>query len=232
MPTPTNTTEPTSTPMSTPTPEPAGVANAGVNLRAGPGTNYAKVGGLAQGDRVQVEGATEDGSWYRVRFDSGDPCWVAASFVDLGCEPDAVPTIGPRDIPPTPQLVASTATPTPTPGPTNTPRPAQAKVIIRYVFYNGEKGSTEPDEFAEIANTGDAPQNLKGWRLNAGNPGQDFTFPDFVLQSGQSCRVYTNERHPESGGFCVGCNKAIWLNKGDCGYLYDASGAEVSRYCY
>ncbi|MBM4448899.1 MAG: lamin tail domain-containing protein, partial [Chloroflexi bacterium] len=75
--------------------------------------------------------------------------------------------------------------------------------------------------------------NLKGWRLNAGDPGQDFIFPDFNLQPGQSCRVYTNENHPESCGFSFGNSKqALWNNDGDCGYLYDAAGALVDKRCY
>lgn len=110
--------------------------------------------------------------------------------------------------------------------------PAEAKVIIRSVRYDGDVPNVESDEYAEIANTGTAPINLAGWRLNAGNPGQDFVFPDFTLQPGQSCRVYTNETHTETGGFSFASPRALWNNKGDCGYLYDAGGATVSQYCY
>ena len=81
-------------------------------------------------------------------------------------------------------------------------------------------------------NLGGSSVNLAGWRLNAGSPGQDFGFPAFELQSGQECRVYTNEHHPESCGFSFGSGQALWNNGGDCGHLYDASGAEVSTYCY
>jgi hypothetical protein len=73
---------------------------------------------------------------------------------------------------------------------------------------------------------------LASWRLNAGDPGQDFWFPDFLLQPDQECRVYTNEYHSESCGFSFGSGQAIWNNKGDCGHLYDSAGAEVSTYCY
>jgi hypothetical protein len=61
---------------------------------------------------------------------------------------------------------------------------------------------------------------------------QDFVFPAMELQPGQSCRVYTNEVHPDTCGFSFGSGREIWNNGGDCGYLYDASAAEVSRYCY
>lgn len=122
----------------------------------------------------------------------------------------------------------------PVAAPTDTPEPVTGtgEVVIKYVFYDGLVSRVESDEYAEIANVGSATVNLGGWRLNAGDPGQDFVFPDFKLQPGQACRVYTNEYHPDSCGFSFGSGKAIWNNKGDCGYLYDASGAEVSRYCY
>ncbi len=130
-----------------------------------------------------------------------------------------------------------TWTPTVMPTPTRirTPTqwpPAQANVIIRYIFYDGVVPRVESDEYAEIANQGIAPVNLRGWRLNAGDPGQDFIFPYFLLQPGQACRVYTNEVHPETGGFTFSSGRAIWNNKGDCGYLYDAAGQLVSQYCY
>jgi hypothetical protein len=90
----------------------------------------------------------------------------------------------------------------------------------------------ESDEYAVITNQGGSAVNLAGWRLNAGAPEQEFSFPAFDLQAGQSCRVYTNESHPESCGFSFGVNQAIWNNSGDCGYLYDNTGAQVAQYCY
>jgi micrococcal nuclease len=130
--------------------------------------------------------------------------------------------------------------PTPTPLPptpaepvaTQPPLPGMGNVVISYIFYDGVVRQVESDEYAQITNNGSAPVNLKGWRLNAGDPGQDFWFPDFAIGPGQSCRVYTNEYHPENCGFSFGSGRAIWNNKGDCGYLYDATGAMVSEYCY
>ena len=110
--------------------------------------------------------------------------------------------------------------------------PGTANIVISYIFYDGVVKRVESDEYAQITNNGSAPVNLKGYRLNAGDPGQDFWFPDFAIGPGQSCRVYTNEYHPESCGFSFGSGRAIWNNKGDCGYLYDATGTVVSEYCY
>jgi len=110
---------------------------------------------------------------------------------------------------------------------------AAGAIGIKHVFYDGEKGKKEPDEYCELINQSGAPINLKGWRLNAGAPSQNYQFPDFVLPPGQTCRVYTNEDHPESGGLnWHHSGQALWRNSGDCGYLYDAAGNEVSRYCY
>ncbi len=68
--------------------------------------------------------------------------------------------------------------------------------------------------------------------LNAGGNQQDFRFPAYVLQPGESCRVYTNEVHPETCGFSFGFSEPVWSNSGDCGYLYDPDGALMSEYCY
>jgi micrococcal nuclease len=106
-------------------------------------------------------------------------------------------------------------------------------VIISYIFYDGLVKRVESDEYAEIKNNGSSIANLAGWKLNAGNPGQNFIFPSFSLQPGQSCKVYTNETHGDScGGGSFGSGQAIWNNSGDCGYLYNASGEQVSEYCY
>jgi len=139
-------------------------------------------------------------------------------LVNVGTEPTAVPP---------------TAVPTPVPAePTAPPAAVPGNVIIGYLNYDGVVARVESDEYAVIKNTGGSAVNLAGWRLNAGADGQDYWFPGFDLQPGQECRVYTNEVHPESCGFTFGSGKALWNNKGDCGYLFDGSGALVSQRCY
>jgi len=105
-------------------------------------------------------------------------------------------------------------------------------VVIESVFYNGVVELVESDEYAVITNHGEAPVDLGGWVLNAGGNQQDFRFPAYVLQPGESCRVYTNEVHPETCGFSFGFSEPVWSNRGDCGYLYDPDGALMSEYCY
>jgi micrococcal nuclease len=133
-----------------------------------------------------------------------------------------------------------TAVPPPQPPPsqraTATPRPpappsgGTGKVIISHIFYDGREARSEGDEYAAIKNTGSTAVNLEGYHLNAGDGGQDFYFPSFVLRPGAEVRVYTNR--DIEGSFSFGRRSAIWNNSGDCGYLYDPNGAEVSKYCY
>lgn len=92
----------------------------------------------------------------------------------------------------------------------------------------------ESDEYVEITNLGDAPQDLEGWVLRDISEGYpSFTFPSYILGSGESIRVYTNEYHPEWGGFSFGYSKAVWNNTDpDVAVLYNAEGHEVSRKSY
>lgn len=149
-----------------------------------------------------------------------------------------LPTAAPTSVPPTATVVraATIALPTTTAAPLPTAtQPAAAAagdVFISSVRYDGDVPQVESDEYAVITNRGGSVVNLNGWRLNAGEPDQNFFFPSFDLQPGQSCRVYTDEAHPESCGFSFGRGDAIWRNSGDCGYLFNAEGAEVSRYCW
>jgi phosphatidylserine/phosphatidylglycerophosphate/cardiolipin synthase-like enzyme len=111
-----------------------------------------------------------------------------------------------------------------------TPPPA-GSVVITDIFYDGVKGSAEPDEYVEIRNSGNAAVQLQGWTL-MDEAEHTFVFPAFLMQPGQTCRVYTNEDHPEWCGFSYGRGSAIWNNDGDCAYLRDSGGVLVDSYCY
>jgi hypothetical protein len=178
------------------------------NLRSGPGTTFSIVGRATPGQTVTLTGANADGSWQQL--DSG--VWIASFLVSQVSQPAA-------------GAGQQAAVPPPAPA-------GEAKVVIQSVAYDGAVYRVESDEYAVIANVGTASINLAGWRLNAGDYGQDFVFPKLELAAGQRVRVYTDEHHPESGGFSFGSGRAIWNNGGDCGYLYNAAGVEVGSYCY
>jgi len=107
-------------------------------------------------------------------------------------------------------------------------------IQITYIFYDGLMPSVESDEYVEITNLGEEPQNLAGWVLKDISEGYpSFTFPSYILAPGKSIRVYTNEYHPEWGGFSFDYGRAIWNNsESDVAVLYDKQGKEVSRKSY
>lgn len=109
----------------------------------------------------------------------------------------------------------------------------EPKVSISHIHFRGAAPRTESDEFVEITNSGRGNADISGWRLDADDPGQQFVFPpSTTLPAGQTIRVYTNEIHPESGGYTFGSPRAVWNNRGDLGTLYDADGEVVSTYGY
>jgi len=123
----------------------------------------------------------------------------------------------------------------PSPPPLPPPPPPEAPDIqITNIFYDGLVPRVESDEYVEITNLGDQPQDLAGWVLQDISQGYpSFTFPSYTLPPGESIRVYTNEHHPEWGGFSFEYGRAIWNNREpDVAVLYDDQGTEVSRKSY
>jgi competence protein ComEC len=113
--------------------------------------------------------------------------------------------------------------------PTPTP-PITSNVVITTIYYDGA-GSLEPDEYVEIRNDNNNPIQLEGWTLRD-IANHIYTFPNYAIQPGQVCRIYTNEYHPEWCGFNYGYGSAIWNNTGDCAYLRDNQSNQIDEYCY
>jgi len=107
----TSASTPTGAPTQTPGPK-VNVATANVNLRAGPGTNYPIVGGLQEGDPVEIAGRTGDGGWYQIWRPDRSFAWVSAAYVQVNTDADAIPVVPASQIPPTPSP-APTATAAP-----------------------------------------------------------------------------------------------------------------------
>jgi competence protein ComEC len=143
---------------------------------------------------------------------------VPTETTPIPTETTPIPT---ETTPTEPTPVPTTVTPTP---------PPSVKVIIGTIFYDGVVSRYEPDEYVEIINQGDAVQ-LQGWTLRD-DANHVYTFPSFLIQPNQACRIYTNQSHPESCGFNYGSGAAIWNNTGDCAYLRNSQGQEVSKKCY
>lgn len=89
-------------PMPTPVPPQACLTTeAGLFLRAGPGTTYDVLGLLAQGVELTATGRTPDGQWLAVRTVDGQQGWVAAPFVQCAAAAVALPRVTPALPPPT-----------------------------------------------------------------------------------------------------------------------------------
>lgn len=102
---------------------------------------------------------------------------------------------------------------------------------ITKVFYDGEMGASEPDEYVEIRNDGVEAIQLEGWTLSDESD-NSFMFPIFKIETGQTCRIYTNEEQPDWCGFTYKSKSAIWGNSGDCATLRDGEGLIIDKTCY
>ncbi len=68
------------------------VANA-LNVRNGPGTNYARVAAVYQDDEVTVAGQSGDCAWLQVVTPDGQPGWVSgkSTYVELNGDCEQIP---------------------------------------------------------------------------------------------------------------------------------------------
>ena len=103
------------------------------------------------------------------------------------------------------------------------------------ILFDGKETRTEADEYVEITNVGDGAQDLFNWRLLDATQVSSpiFEFPTYILQPGEIIRVYTNEDHPEWGGFSFQRKVAIWSNDNpNTAALYDHASQLVSSKSY
>ncbi|MCB0114925.1 MAG: SH3 domain-containing protein [Caldilineaceae bacterium] len=130
---------PTDTPV--PPADPAVVTNQGMNVRSGPGTNYAVVGSAQAGQRFIVTGKNPQGDWWQVNF-NGQNGWLYGPLVtaeNTGSVQIAANIPAP---PPTATPVPPTATPVPVP--TQPPAPT-APPAPRYKFNIAVVGRCDPN---------------------------------------------------------------------------------------
>ena len=122
---------PTAAPTFTPTPAlPSAVifSTQSVNVRQGPGTEFAVITTAEPGAEVLVLAQSGDGLWSQIRLASGVEGWVSSSLLRLrpGEGVPATPTPAPTDTPAataTPPPATNTPPPTATAPPTDTPAP-------------------------------------------------------------------------------------------------------------
>lgn len=90
----------------TPTPEPQIYAENNINVRGGPGTNYAVTGALTAGDAVQPIARNETGDWFQITLPGSGTGWVAGWLLIGAPSPDSVPIADNIPTPPPPPPTA------------------------------------------------------------------------------------------------------------------------------
>jgi LysM repeat protein/uncharacterized protein YraI len=81
----------------TPPPAPATGTVSGVsylNVRSGPGMNYARINVLSNGTQVNLLGRDSFGGWLKVRLANGAEGWVGASYITTSVVISTLPVVG------------------------------------------------------------------------------------------------------------------------------------------
>jgi hypothetical protein len=101
------------------------------------------------------------------------------------------------------------------------PEPAGPTVVVRALDLRGE--------VVEIANTGDAPIDIGGWKLHDEGSTKGYVFPTgTVLAAGASVRVRSGPGAAKAGpGELKWKTSSVWNDKGDTAFLKDPSGELV-----
>lgn len=113
---------------------------------------------------------------------------------------------------------------------------SSAAIQIADIFFDGKVPTTESDEYVVIKNYGKGPADVSGYYIyvaTTGTQGPTYYFPKgTILKPGQAVRIYTNEIHPETGGFSFDSKKAIWSNNGGLAVFKDNNGKKIMEFKY
>ena len=105
----------------------------------------------------------------------------------------------------------------------HTPQPELALLMTDVIIFNVNKAG----EFVDLQNTGDAPIDLKGWKL-VSELGREECKLTGIIHPYEIVRIFSGKDQP---GFSCGFDKPIWNDKDpDPAILYDPEGTEVARY--
>lgn len=114
--------------------------------------------------------------------------------------------------------------------PTAKPIATTGKIVIVSIYAN-PPANDEAGEYVEIRNDDTQDIQVKGWTLSD-DDNRKYTFPSFVMSAGRTCRVYTNESSSFWCGFNFDSSTDVWDDSGECAYLRDSTGKEISKKCY
>jgi hypothetical protein len=93
-----------------------------VNVRSGPGTNYARIGEASQGQTFEITGKNPGGDWWQINF-NGQPAWVFGGMVTANAAAGNVQVAQNIPAAPPPPAPAPAPKPAAAPAPTSPPAP-------------------------------------------------------------------------------------------------------------
>jgi len=133
--------------------------------------------------------------------------------------------IPPSEAEPVAQAEAQAASPTPTeakPSPTATPTPVPSQGEVDLKITNIVARGRREAEILVLTNKGQDIR-LQGWTLS-NDRGQVFTFPNLVLYSGNSIRIYTTKGRNTASDLYWGLDTAAWGPEVEMAILKDPQG--------
>jgi endonuclease YncB( thermonuclease family) len=128
----------------------------------------------------------------------------------------------------------TTATPTSSPTPSSTPTSGEDELVVNEIHEDAEGNDHENlnDEYVVFKNTGDAPLELSGWKVED-EADHTYHFPsDFTLDPGDTVTLYTGSGEDTDSELYWGSGSAIWNNGGDTIYVYDDDGETIIERSY
>jgi len=99
---------------------------ANLNVRAGPGTEYAIVGKAASGTTLTPVARNATADWLKVTLASGDSGWAASAYLTVTGDPQTLPVEAAHALPPQPASTASPAAASAGPAATIIPAAAES----------------------------------------------------------------------------------------------------------
>lgn len=225
-------------PTAAPAPPQVEITAATVNLRSGPGTNYARVSQAARGQRLDILARNNAGDWFQVQTPNGQVAWVinSAQFTRPVGDTSAVtvaasiPTPPPTARPqPRPQPTPAPAQPTQPPAPTysfdlelSKQYPETNNIRIHLYAYAPPPGKGLPGYSLSVkkdgaqlpvSGTSSGGDALHSW-VQPGQEGRDY-FYNFKVEYQLPPAGRWEVQLVDSGGNAVGPPATFVLNDGD-----------------
>ena len=168
---------PTEVPSPTPEKSQLSVNSGTVNVRAGPGTNYPRVGEASQGQTFEITGKNPSGDWWQFNF-NGQPAWIFGAMVTANAAAANVQVAANIPAAPPPPPTARPAAPKPPAAPTSPPAPATQLRQVRNEYRNADDANfTIVTFWGQLGKTGDAQPITGGFKLRVAAPSGTIDVP-------------------------------------------------------